>query len=804
MTGLALDLRITLRSLLKTPGILAISLLAIALGVGVNTAMFSVVNAVLLRPLPYPEPERIVALWPEKRWSAAMLNDVRERVGSHEAVAAYRTETYMLLGQDAPEAIPVAVVSPSYFTVLRSSPIAGRAFREGDEVRAEGPVVVLSHALFERRFGGDRNIVGTRIRLAGGGAESRTVIGIMPADFTSIPAQAEAWVPLVDQGQPGFFGGYGFSVIGRLAPGASVTRASAELRRLVPELTPLHPSQFRPIRYSPVDVVQQLEMMTRGIRTKLFVLLGAVVFILLIACTNVANLLLARAHGRQREVAVQVAIGCSNARILRQVLLEGVLVGLAGGVIGLYAAMVALPVIRSFAGSYIPRTASISVDATVLGYALLLSLVTGILFGALPALRAAATSPGDIMRATAGRGQSQGRKASRVSDLFVITEIAVSLLLLVGSGLMLKSLWQLTRVDLGFSPDRVLAMQVILPPGSRYDSLSARAALLRDIETRIDALPGVERVGTIDILPFSGSNSGFPYQVLGQTEPAGTSLVVNTRVVTPDYFETLRIPLLRGRMFGASDIPTSDSTAPLPILANEAFANLHWPEGSAIGGRIQTAGGGFTGEIVGITRNARQISVAGEPDPEIYLAASQNGWNGGYLLVRGERDVPSQRPILDALQSIDRDLGVRNVRSMDDVVHAGANDTRFYTRLLTAFALLALILGVVGVYGVMAHATSRRTREFGVRLALGATPRDVLGFVLTRALVPVSIGLAIGAAGAVGLTRLIESLLYGVSARDPWVLVGGMLFLGASAIVAALIPALRASRLSPLEALRDD
>ena len=776
MQGIALDVRLTIRSLLRTPGVLMISLLAIALGVGVNAAMFSVVNAVLLRPLPYPAPEQLVALWPEKRWSTAMLGDVSERVRSYEAVAAYRNETFMLLGEGTPEPVTVATVSPTYFDVLRARPLLGRAFQPGDATAADGQVVVLSHALFERRFSGDRSIVGKQVRLAGEGSPARVVVGVMPEGFTSIPSTAEAWVPIAAQGQPGFWGGYGYSIIARLAPGVPALRASAELRSTVPELTPMHPSQFRSIRYSPVDVVPQLELITRNIRDKLLVLFGAVVFILLIACTNVANLLLARAHGRMREVGVQVAIGCSRGRILRQVLMEGVILGVVGGAIGMLAAYLALPVLRAFAGGYIPRTASITIDATVLAYALLLSIITGMVFGALPALRAATVAPGDIIRATAGRGQSQGRGASRVNDIFVITEIAVSLLLLVGSGLMLKSLWQLTRVELGFRPERILAMQVMLPPGGRYDSISARAALLRDIETRVGALPGVDKVGAIDILPLSGSNSGFPYSVVGQAETPGSALVVNARVVTPEYFETLHIPLLRGRMFSAADVFTTDTTARVPILVNEAFANLHWPDGNAIGGQITT--GQMTSEIVGITRDARQISVAGAADPEVYYAASRNGWNGGYILVRGSRDVPAQRPILDALQSIDRDLGVRNVRSMEDVVRAGANDTRFYTRLLTAFAILAMVLGIVGVYGVMAHATSRRTREFGVRLALGATPRNVLRFVLTRAMIPVSIGLLIGAVGAVALTRLIASLLYGVSARDPWVLALGIVLLG--------------------------
>jgi predicted permease len=591
------------------------------------------------------------------------------------------------------------------------------------------------------------------------------------------------------------------SVVGRLRPSVVPARASAELRGLVAPLTPEHPSQFRPVRHSPVDVVPLLDLMTRDVRTQLLVLLGAVGCILLIACTNVANLLLARAHGRQREVAVQMALGCSPRRVVRQVLVESLVLGVGGGAIGVLAAVLALPLVRDAVADYLPRTTEIGVDAPVLLFALGVSVVTGLVFGALPALHAAGAAPGEVMRATAGRGQSQGRRGGRANDLFVVAEIALSLVLLAGAGLLLKSLWRLTMVDPGFSAERVLSLQLTLPPG-RYDSLDARAALLRRIEERLGALPGVETVGAIDFLPLSGVGNGIPYRVAGQEVPqGGAAQVVNLRTVTPDYFRALRVPLLRGRMLGPEDVPV-DSAGEGAVVVNEAFARLHWPDGDALGGRILTVGGDPVGRVVGVVRDVRQASLDAAGAPELYVAASQWGWPGGALLVRGSARLPSASAVTDAVRALEPDMGVRDVRPMADVVRAALDDARFYARLLGGFAAVALLLGLVGVYGVMSYAASRRTREFGVRLAFGATERELLLAVLRRAMAPVAVGVVVGVAGALALGRLLSSLLYDVATADPWVLGGVALLLVVAAGLAALVPAARAARLSPVSALQ--
>ena len=803
MTGFSLDLRQTLRSLRKNSALVAIALLTIALGVGVNTAMFSIVNAVILRPLPYPEPARLVSLWPEKRWSLGMVDDVRQRVSSYVAISASRDGSYMMLGDALPEPVRVSTVSATHFEVLGVGPSLGRGFTTADEQGSNGPVVILAHGFWQRRFGGDPTVIGRTIRLAGGGTQTHTVIGVLPADFTPRPANVDAFVPMgTTPNRPGYFGGYGMSVIGRLRPGRTAEQARAELRRLVPELTPTHPTQFRPIRYSPVDVVPLLEQMTRGIRAQLLILLGAVGFILLIACTNVASLLLARAHGRQREVAIQMALGCSTSRVARQVLMESMVLAIAGGTIGVVSAVVALPLIRNAVANYVPRASSIGVDPLVLLFAAAVTLVTAVVFGAAPALHASRATPGDVMRATAGRGQSQGRAARRVNDLFVIAEIALSLTLLAGAGLLLKSLWQLGRVDTGMDTAGVLTMQLNLPPG-RYDSLDARNALLRQIEERIIAAPGVETVGAIDFLPLSGSGSGIPYRVAGQELPPGTSQVVNLRIVTPGFFRAVRVPLERGRMLGPEDTPV-DSTAFSALLINQAFARQHWPDADPLGRQVLSAGGSPVGRVVGVVADMRQNGMDVVPAPELYAASSQWGWTGGSLVIRGKSSTPSPDAITSAIRAIEPDMGVREVKPMDDVVRSAMNDRRFYARLLTGFASLALVLGLIGVYGVMTYAASRRTREFGVRLAFGATGRDLALDVLARAMVPVAIGIVLGLGGAVSLTRVLASLLFEVRATDPWVLGGVSVLLALAAACAALVPASRASRVTVVTALQTE
>lgn len=804
MIGIVRDTRYGLRSLARTPAISLIALITIALGVGANTAMFSVVNTVILSPLPYPAPERLVSPWPEKRWSTTMLGDVEERVTSYEAMSLYTSATLIRLGDGPAEAVSAGLVTPAHFEVLGVSPQIGTGFLPEDGAGERGAVVVLSHRFWQRHFGGDPDVIGRGIRLAGVGQEDRTVVGVLPADFQPLPGvtQAEVWVPIVmTPGQPGSYGAYGLNPVARLRSGVSAEQASQELRALVDELTPIHPTQFRPIRYSPVDVVPLRDSMIREVRPRLLVLLGAVGFILLIACTNVANLLLARAQGRRRQVAVQMALGCSRRRVIRQVLTESVVLAVIGGAVGVAAAFYALPLITTFVGGQLPRSSAIRIDLVVLAFAAAASILAGLVFGAIPAIRAAGSEPADVMRSSAGRGQSQTRSAGRVNDSLVVAQIALSLVLLAGAGLMLKSLWQLSRVDPGFVAANVMTLQVTVPPG-RYDSLEVRDILQREVHARLGAVPGVAAVGSISDLPLAGGWTGMPYAIDGQ-EPGDDMMVVPAAVVTPGYFDALRIPLARGRMLGPEDTGFEPEGAVLVV--NETFARQHWPEGGALGGRVMDTDGDPIGTIVGIVADIRQQFITDPPAPQIFGSAAQFGWpNSGFIVVRGVRGFPSGDELTRAIHSVEPDIVIRNVRTMPEVMSAGMDNARFYARLLMGFAAIGLLLGLIGVYGVISYTVSRRTGELGVRFALGATPEHILANVMKRAMAPVGIGIALGLIAAIALTRFIAGLLVDVHVADPWVLGGVALILALAGGVAALAPAARASRVSPVRALQTD
>jgi putative ABC transport system permease protein len=794
MTGLALEIRYAFRSLLRAPGLFAMALITIALGVGVNAAMFSVLHSVVLRPLPFPEPDRLVSLWPEKRWSLQMVADVRERVDSYQEIAAVTGDWFSLLGEGPAESILGGAVSASYFDVVGIQPMLGGGFVPEDAVAERGSVVVLSHDFWQNRYGGDPGVLGRTVRVAGFGLEERTIVGVLPSDFPR--SEQQVWVPLVEvEGQPGFVGWYGMEVWGRLRPGVPVERASAELRGLVDELAPVHPTQFRDIRYSPVDVVPALEVTVREVRRQLMVLMGAVGFILLIACTNVTNLLLARAQGRQREIAIQAALGGSGRRIMRHILTESALLGVLGGAVGVAAAYLALPVITAFVGGQIPRAAEIEMNGTVILFALGISLLASLLFGAAPAVRAARSTPAQLLRG-GGRGQSQGRAAGRLNDLLVGAEVALCLVLLAGAGLMLKSMWQLTRVDTGLDTENVLTLQYTVPPG-RYDSSEAMDMLRRRIEEQVASVPGVEGVAFVSALPLTGSWSGIPYSIDGIDLDG--SHVVPARQVMPGFFDFFGLRLVEGRPLGNEDVLAEGVSA---IVVNETFARRHWPEGGALGGGIMNAAGDDQiGTIVGVVADAR-MGVLQEGSQAAVFSVGFPG--AGYLLVRGARGVPAGEPVVRALAEVDSELATRNIRSMDAVVTAAGANTRFYTWLLLGFAALALLLGLVGVYGVISYAVSRRTRELGVRLALGAPPRAVMLAVVRRAMGPVGVGILVGMAGALFLTRVIAGLVYEVDVADPWVLATVGVLLAAAGTAASAVPAARAGRVSPLQAMIGD
>lgn len=800
MHGILLDLRYVLRGLTRTPGLFLIATITIALGVGANTAMFSIVNAVLLKPLPYPEGQELVSMWPEKRWSLNMMNDVRERVQSYDGITAHNTGVLTLFGESEPQPLEASSVTSNHFDVLGVQPMMGRGFEDADAIGGNGPVAILSYGLWQRAFGADPGVIGRNVELAGMGAERRTIIGVMPPGYTGLVPDAQVWLPVITGTDvPGYNPAYGYSVTGRLSQGIAAPRASSELRGLVEEMTPLHPTQFRQIRYSPVDVVPLLDQIVSNVRSQLFVLLGVVGFILLIACSNVANLLLARSTARQRDVALQMALGSSRARVIRQVLAESTVLGLIGGLTGVAAAFLALPLIRGYVQDQLPRTGDISLDLRVLGFGVLVSLAAGLLFGALPAARAVRQAPTGMLREVS-RSHSPGRRSGRVNDTLVVAEVALSLMLLAGAGLMLKSLWRLSNVDPGFRSENVLTMQLMLPPGN-YATPEQRQGFAVQALARVQGMPGVASAGLINTVPLTLGSTGIPYSIEGEPTPAGADYqVVNFRVVTPDYFDVLRIPLVQGRQLEAVEPTDGEAT----LLVNAAFVRQHWPGGDPIGKRLLGGTGNPIGTIAGVVGDIRQMEISAAAVPEVYMHNSQAGWPLGQFLVRGTSGVPSASTVSAALREVEPRLTIRNVRPMDEIMRDALGDTRFFARLFTGFGLLAVTLALIGVYGVMSFAISQRFREMGVRMALGATRSIVMRGVLIRAMGPVLIGVTLGVTGALVGGRLMAMLLFEVSTTDPLVLAAVALLMATIGFAGALIPAVRVIRLNPLRALRSE
>lgn len=802
MSTFGMDLGFAWRSMRRAPASHLVALLTVALGVGVNTAMFSVVNGVLLAPMPYPEPDRIVELWFEKRWSVQMYQNVRDATQSFEVSAGGMRGSLTLLGDGEPEVVGVMSVTAEWLDVLGVHPALGRGLVAEDEIAADGHVALLSHGLWTRRFGADPEIVGRTIELSGYGVERRTVVGVLPAKAAPLFGAPEVWIPwIADADIPGSRSAYGGSAIARLRSGVSQEQSIAEMRGLIPHLSDAHSSQFRDVRFSPVDVVPLKEAFVRGVRSQLLVLLGAVGFVLLIACSNVANLLLARTSTRRREIGLRLAMGADRGRVLRQMLTESALLGLVGGAAGLATALLAMPLLRAELGQHLPRTSVVGVDVTVALYAAAVSLGAGLVIGVVPALRAAREDPAAVLN-DQGRGSSMGRRGARASHLLVTAEIALSLVLVVGAGLMLKSLQRLSGVDLGFDREGVLHLNVVVPSG-RYDEADARRALFQELLDRVHAVAGVQGAAFVNEPPLGGGWGAVPYAVEGQELPAGQSIVAGWRLVSPEYFDLLGIGLVEGRLLDATDTSEGEGVA----VVNRAFVQRHWPGGSALDQTILSA---RTGEpfarIVGVVEDTRFAQLSEAPIPAMYRPADQTGWNVWSLLVRVSSGHPLDlaSPVTAAIHLADPALPVRNPRSLDDIVADAAGSARFYTRLLAAFAGLALALAVVGVYGVMSYAVSRRTREIGIRVALGARGQSVLRETLRRGASPVLAGIALGLGGAWIVSRSLAGLLYEVTPTDPWVYAAVACLLALAGVAAMLVPARRAVRVDPMTALRSE
>ncbi len=798
------DLRFALRSIARRPVLSLILVLILAVGLGANAAMFSVVDTVLLEPLPYPEAGRLVWMWSitpsGQNNTVAALDyvDYREGNTTLENLAAYSTwpERYVITGGDDPEVLIGAVASSNLFRTLGVEPVIGRGLLPEDEDPTSGNPVVLGYGLWQRRFGGDPAILGQTVSLEGNIYE---VVGVMPAGF-AFPSWAELWRPMrmneqVAQGR----GNNNFRVLGRLAPGVSIERAESELVSIATGIA----EEFPDFKQDwSVSLIPLRDIFVGGVRAALWILLGAVGLVLLIACANVAALLLARATTREGEVAVRLALGASRGRVARLLLTESVVTALIGGALGLAVAYGLIEGLPRVGGESLSLLAGVDIDGTALAFTLVVSLATGILFGLAPAIRAPQLQLVDALKE--GHRGMRGTGGLRLQSGLVIGQVALSLVLLVSSGLLIRSFLKLQEEEIGFRPRGVLTAQLRLPQAEygvdRHPNLFYEAAL-----ERVRALPGVEAAGIITALPVIGGFGPWNY-VHAEGRPAATPAERRgaiRRVVTPGYFEAMGIPLIRGRTFGSSDIADS----PNVTVISRSMADEFFPGEDPVGRSIVLPGWDppVYLEVVGIVGDVRPGSLEREMEPTMYWPMAQNGRLSAYIAVRSSGEPAALIPTLRAaIREVDPNVPVSNLRPMSSVVSSSLAQNRFRTLLLGAFAGMAMLLAALGLYGVLAQLVGRRTHELGVRIALGADRTSVLVFVLRHGLRLTVIGIVFGLIGAAATTRLVRGVLFGIEPLDPFTFAGTTVVLMLVALAAALLPAWRATRVDPVESLRTE
>jgi putative ABC transport system permease protein len=792
------DLRHSLRLVVKQPGASFIAVLTLALGIGANTAIFSAVDAVLLRPLPYPQPDRLVMVW-EKRISEGVLNNVvapadfldwSRMNGAFDAMAAYIPITADLTGAGEPARLSCAAVSPPFFDILGTRPILGRNFRAEEASVGQHRVVILSHGLWERRFGSNASIVGQKIVLNGIPHE---VVGVLPRTFEFPDRSLELWAPLALGASPSRVQ-HSFEVYARLKEGVTIERARAEMDRVGAELSTTYPEANRT---HGAHVVPLREELTAPARSGLLLLLGAVAFVLLIACVNVANLLLARAASRRREMAVRAALGAGRGRLAGQSLTESLVLGVLGGAAGLLVARWGIGVIRALAPSELPVLGMdrLGLDPRVLLFTLLLSVLTSLLFGLLPAWHLASQDVGGTLK---DGSRTAGGVRRRIRLALVVGEIALASLLLVGAGLTLRSFQTLLKADAGIRTDGVLTTLIVLP-NARYSTPDARRAAIADLEQRFAAIPGVRSVGATSHLPLSGQNSRTGIAIEGREPTPDTPTRAHPRGVTVGYFKTMGITLVSGRLFTAAD----REGAPLVTIVNETLVRQYIPEGSPIGRRLLMGGTQDWREIVGVVRDVRHWGLDRPVNPEYYMPMRQFVWSSPTFALAVDGDPASVAGAVRAqLRAVDPNLPLAGLRTMEEVAARSVASRRASMLLLAIFGALALVLAAAGIYGVMAHLVALRTSEIGVRMTLGARPADVLTLVLREGLVQATAGLAVGLSAGVLLMRSFEAMLFGVRPADPLTLAAVAVMLLGTALAACLVPAMRAMRVDPVEALR--
>jgi putative ABC transport system permease protein len=799
------DLRYSIRMLFKNRGFTKVALLALALGIGANTAIFSVVNSVLLRPLPFSDPQRLIMIWenyqqrggPEREWaSPADFRDFRDQAQSFEHVAALGGWGPTLTGQDEPEDLQGGAVSNDTFAMLGVEPALGRSFKADEDQPGAERVVVLSHHLWERRFGADPSIVGKNLTLSG---ESFTVIGVMPPGLSfPILNNAEIWRtigPLLAANPGCDRGCVTLRVIAKLKEGVSIEAARAEMNTITGQIAERYPEDNKGVGATLVPLHEQL---VGDVRPAMLVLLGAVGLVLLIACANVANLLLARAAVREKEVAIRAALGASRARLIRQHLTESLVLAVTGGALGLLIAFWMVDLLVSFAPKGTPRLGEVSIDPTVLAFTFGIAVLTGVAFGLAPALMASRTNFNSALK-EGGRDSSATTRGARVRSALVVSEVALSLMLLIGAGLLIKSFVNLQHVDPGFNPNSVLRVDVTLPR-TRYPERNQTAAFYKQLLEGVAALPGVQSAGAVSSLPLSGGGTDSNFAIEGQPPAeADHRPVAWYSSVTPGYFRALGIRLLSGREFTEAD----NADAPKAVVISDTMARRYFPGGDPLGKRLVFGGGKDLREIVGVISDVKFFGLNLDARPSMYFPQAQTPSRGMSLVVRTQGDpLALASAIRGQTSALDRDLAVSSVMTMEQLVSTSLSEPRVILLLLAAFASVAMLLSAIGVYGVVSYSVTHRSHEIGVRMALGARASDVLKLVVGQGMALVLGGLALGLAAAYALSRVMEAMLFGVSATDATTFAMTALLLAGVALGACFLPALRAMRVDPMIALR--
>ena len=808
------DMRYGARMLLKSPGFTVVAVLTLALGIGANTAIFSVVNFVLLRPLEYANPDQLVMVWErntKKGWnesptSFADFVDFRDNAKSVELVA-FTDTNFNLTGGDQPERVAGLRVSANLFSLLGVNPARGRWFAPGEDKPGAGHVLILSYGLWQRSFGGNSNLVNQTVQLNG---QSYTVVGVMPPTFKFPPAfsatttseelisNADLWVPLTTDDVPLIRNIRNLKMIGRLPAGVAPQQAQAEINSIASRLAREYPDVNAGLESVVIPLHEQI---VGDVREALLILLGAVVLVLLIACANIANLLLSKATARHKEIAIRTALGANRGRLLRQLLTESTLLGLLGGVFGFLVAYAGSKTLVSFGSFSIPQLTDFSFDMKVPLFALVVSLLTSLIFGLAPAIDASNPNLNEALK-EGGRSSSGGATRARLRNALVITEVALAVVLVTASGLMLRSFVRLQGTSSGLNPHNLITLELELPD-VRYHAAQQQTLFQQQLLQRVGSLPGVQNAATVDNLPFSGNAFNTSFTIEGRpTGPTTETPRAYYRVISPDYFPAIGIELHKGNQFTDRDTAEQPGVA----IVNETAAQRYWPGVDPLGkrikrGRPESKNPWLT--VIGIVSGSRQLSLKEGSQPEIYVPYLQNP---GLTFTLVARTASDPRSLTGALRkevlSADREIPAVNIKLMEELISNSVAKERFYVLLLAVFAVLALILAAVGVYGVMSYSVTLRTRDIGIRMALGARPADIFKHIVGQALLLGLIGLGVGIVLAIASTRVMSSLLYGINATDPLTLAITSLVLLAVALLASYLPARRATRVDPLVTLR--